>query len=216
MNAEQTTTAGALAQLGLDLHDGPLQDAAYLLGHVRALRSDVAAGRSLREVEAAAAELEEVAAGLERGLRALARRLTQGDGAEPAGLRAGLAAAVARFEQRGGGRVDVALAGALDELEPETADALAHVAGEALENARRHSGARHVVVRVDVSDAGVRLEVADDGRGFDPDAVPAGIGRRGMADRLQRLGGRLAVESEPGRGATVRAFVPAGRAGLSS
>jgi signal transduction histidine kinase len=55
----------------------------------------------------------------------------------------------------------------------------------------------------------VRLRVTDDGRGFDPGAVPDGhLGLAGMRARAERLGGRLEVTSAPGRGTTVEILAP--------
>lgn len=81
---------------------------------------------------------------------------------------------------------------------------LLRIIQEALTNARRHSGASHVTVSLEASDAEVRIEVSDNGRGFDPDAVEPGIGLRSMRERAEVLDGELRVESEPGKGTRVR------------
>jgi signal transduction histidine kinase len=52
------------------------------------------------------------------------------------------------------------------------------------------------------------FEVRDDGRGFDVRSVPRGSGLQNMRDRLDALGGRLAIESTPGRGTTVTGRLP--------
>jgi signal transduction histidine kinase len=77
----------------------------------------------------------------------------------------------------------------------------------ALHNAARHSSARNATVRVKHSKQGIRLWVADDGRGFDP-ARTRGIGLLGMEERVKRLGGIFRIESQPGRGATITAELP--------
>src|SRR5215216_620636 len=84
------------------------------------------------------------------------------------------------------------------------------IVGEALTNARRHSGAENVWVRVWSSEGKLYAEVSDDGRGFDvaeePSATPTfrgGIGIRGMNERAHLLGGELKIESEPGNGTKV-------------
>ncbi|MFI1201524.1 GAF domain-containing sensor histidine kinase [Streptomyces sp. BHT-5-2] len=92
-------------------------------------------------------------------------------------------------------------------------EALLRVAQEALHNALRHSGAGHVEVSVTRFGQGARLRVADDGRGFDTRAVRrAGrhLGLVSMRDRAGGVGGRLTVESEPGKGTAVEMEVPGG------
>jgi signal transduction histidine kinase len=64
-------------------------------------------------------------------------------------------------------------------------------------------------VRVEQGEGGVVLTVEDDGLGG---AEPSGSGLRGLADRLEALGGTLAVTSGPGSGTTVTARLPLGEA----
>ena len=54
----------------------------------------------------------------------------------------------------------------------------------------------------------LRVEVRDDGAGFDPGAAREGAGTRGMRERAELLGGSLRVEASPGRGVVVRAEIP--------
>jgi signal transduction histidine kinase len=80
---------------------------------------------------------------------------------------------------------------------------LLRVLQEALTNARRHSGAREVLVSLRVEDDDLLAEVSDDGRGFDPQTA-AGIGLKSMRERAAALGGKIEVESKPGEGTRVR------------
>jgi signal transduction histidine kinase len=96
------------------------------------------------------------------------------------------------------------------------AHALARVTQEALVNARKHAHASAVHVTLTFFDDAVGIDVADDGIGFDPEAVGAeasetssSFGIRAMTWRMQNLGGTLTVESRPGEGAVVSAIVPA-------
>ena len=83
---------------------------------------------------------------------------------------------------------------------------------EALTNVRKHSGARHAVVRVTSDPAGVTLTVEDDGRGFDPNTEmikrDESFGMRTMRERMELVGGTLSVHSAPGQGTRVTAGVP--------
>ena len=57
-------------------------------------------------------------------------------------------------------------------------------------------------------DDSLRLEVRDDGAGFDPDDVAGGVGFTSMRDRLAAVSGELAISSSPGRGTRVTATIP--------
>ena len=88
---------------------------------------------------------------------------------------------------------------------------LTRVLQEALANARRHANARRVQVRLWREGENVCVEVADDGRGFDPGASGVGVGLQSMRQRALDLGGDLEVESYPERGTRVRVMVPFSR-----
>ncbi|MFE6165567.1 GAF domain-containing sensor histidine kinase [Streptomyces sp. NPDC056486] len=92
-------------------------------------------------------------------------------------------------------------------------EAMLRVAQEALHNALRHSGAGRVCVTLVRRGAGAVLRVTDDGSGFDPRTIRrAGrhLGLVSMRDRAGGVGGRLTVESEPGKGTTIEMEVPGG------
>ena len=87
---------------------------------------------------------------------------------------------------------------------PSIAGDLAAILGEAVRNARIHSGAARIVVDAQVDHDRGTFVVSDDGRGFDPAAVPMDrFGLVGMRERAQRLGADMRVESVPGEGTTV-------------
>jgi signal transduction histidine kinase len=102
-------------------------------------------------------------------------------------------------------------------LPPAQQAGVLRVAQEALHNAARHAGARTVSVTLTGDGAGgVRLEVADDGAGFDvAAALRAGgsLGLRAMRERAGSVRGAATVDSAPGRGTVVRLEVPGGRSG---
>jgi signal transduction histidine kinase len=82
------------------------------------------------------------------------------------------------------------------------------VCAEALANVAKHAAAAHVTVAVIASDGRLRVEIADDGVGG---ADPArGSGLRGLADRVETVGGTLRVESAPGHGTRLAAEIPLG------
>jgi signal transduction histidine kinase/DNA-binding response OmpR family regulator len=124
--------------------------------------------------------------------------------------REGLLGALQRRLDAVEGRVGVAAQLLVDEtvalprlMEKE----LYHIATEALNNALKHAQVTSVSVRLNADRGQVRLEVVDDGVGFDPRAVEGqgGLGIIGMRERAESLGGELDVISAPGKGTTVAA-----------
>lgn len=75
-------------------------------------------------------------------------------------------------------------------------------------NAARHSGATRATVTLTYVEDQVRLDIRDDGRGFDPATTRYGRGIAGMRERLTADGGTLDVETRPGAGCVVSAAVP--------
>jgi signal transduction histidine kinase len=100
-------------------------------------------------------------------------------------------------------KLEVTVSGRL----PEQVESAAYfVVSEALSNAAKHSHANEVRLAASKEGDALVLEVVDDGIGG---AAPGGgSGLRGLADRVEALGGRLTVSSPPGRGTTLRAQFP--------
>jgi signal transduction histidine kinase len=96
---------------------------------------------------------------------------------------------------------------------------LLRAAQEALANVAKHANANRVGLTLSYMEDLVTLDVRDDGVGFEPDArrtngsADGGFGLAGMRQRVQRLAGRLDIESEPGGGTAISATVPAIPAG---
>jgi signal transduction histidine kinase len=84
---------------------------------------------------------------------------------------------------------------------------------EALQNAAKHAQGASAAV-IDLYDNGaLRVEIRDDGAGFDPRAVAGGLGFTSMRDRVAAVGGEIDITSSPGRGTCVTASIPLGREG---
>jgi signal transduction histidine kinase len=96
-------------------------------------------------------------------------------------------------------------------LDPELEEMLFRVVQEGIANALRHAAARSVRVRLRVTDRAAELLVEDDGIGFEPSGAhhgQAGSGLDNLRQRVASLGGRLALDGRPGRGARLRVRVP--------
>jgi signal transduction histidine kinase len=92
---------------------------------------------------------------------------------------------------------------------PQEIEAAAYFAGlEAVQNAVKHSGGSQVCVRLTDGSDGLRLEVSDDGQGFDVEAADAAAGTTHLRDRLEAVGGHVAVVSAPGAGTRVSCWIP--------
>jgi signal transduction histidine kinase len=93
----------------------------------------------------------------------------------------------------------------------ESKQGLYRIAQEALHNAARHARAKRVVIAISEVNSDIRLEVSDDGVGFDPHAAPHSghFGLNTMRERATELGGTLEIDSQVRVGTTVRVFVPA-------
>ena len=97
----------------------------------------------------------------------------------------------------------------IDRLALSAEEALYRIGQEALHNVVKHANASNATIRIWREDGRVHLSVADDGDGFDPEAVPRGhLGLIGMRQRVDLVGGELRVESRAGRGTTIAASVP--------
>ena len=92
------------------------------------------------------------------------------------------------------------------QADPQRDAEVFRIAQEAMQNALRHAQASRVVVRIGGEDGHLRLDVVDDGVGFDPQAAglrSQRLGLTSMEERAQRIGGRLEIRSVEGEGTTV-------------
>jgi two-component system NarL family sensor kinase len=127
------------------------------------------------------------------------------------GLPAALEQLGREFGEAGGARVNVEVDGEVDDLPEELKTVMFRVAQEALTNIGKHALAQEVRISLHADVEGLRLTVADNGRGFDLDAVQLdpnrGIGLRNMRERLEAIGGELFLLSSGSEGTLVEAVV---------
>ena len=157
-------------------------------------------------LDEALTDMRSIAAGL---------RSPELDAARPAEI---VRRAVADHERRSGTVATVDVEGIPEAAPLATKIALYRILSEALSNAARHGGGVAVNVRVTRSDSEtLMLEVADSGPGFDATASPGAghLGLAGMRERAELLGGRFELESAPGAGTRVRAYLPLAEAGAA-
>jgi signal transduction histidine kinase len=113
------------------------------------------------------------------------------------------------FMEETGVRVSLKAFTALEQATDSVRTVLYRVAQEALTNVARHAKASRVEVSIQCLDGSIRMEIRDDGQGFDVDeksgaAKHKRLGLTGMRERVEMIGGTFGVESAPGHPTTVR------------
>jgi signal transduction histidine kinase len=123
---------------------------------------------------------------------------------EQEGLVGALRQRLEAVERRAGVKTRL-LADELTDLPAAVEDGLYRIALEALNNALKHAAADSVNVYIRTRGGGIELEVADNGTGFDSDAMggTGGIGLNSMQERAEKLGATLTIGSTPGKGTQV-------------
>ena len=124
----------------------------------------------------------------------------------------GLAAALETYAERAASRGNLELIADLPDLAPpplpsDVLIALFRAAQEAITNVLKHADATQLELSLEESDGRIRLRVEDDGRGFEPDSATQKEaqtwGLKIMRERIESIGGKVQIESEPGEGTRV-------------
>lgn len=125
-----------------------------------------------------------------------------------AGLAAALQERLESVEQRSGVKTEFICPG-MDYVDSRTEEELYRIAQEALNNALKHAQAQTVRVCLQQNEQDLCLEIADNGRGFDPAAGASngGMGLRSMQERAAQIDGKLSINSHPNEGTTLRVNV---------
>jgi signal transduction histidine kinase len=206
--AEQAAALAERSRLARELHDSVTQSLYSVTMYTEAAARLLATGQ-----EATAAEyLRDARDTAQEALREMRllifelRPLVL----EESGLAGALQARLDAVEKRGGVQAELRVRGVegladADWLPLAVQQELYYIAQEALNNSLKHARAEHLQVCLGLEDGAVRLEVMDDGAGFDPATAGerGGLGLQGMRERVQRIGGQLQIESAPGQGTKV-------------
>jgi signal transduction histidine kinase len=182
-------------RLELRLHEGAEQRLQRLVDQLHAARASNASGVAAERIDRAESQLNLTLEELRRLAHGLHPRVL---------TEAGLARALASLAEQA--PVHVEVVASADNMPAEVEAVAYFVCSEALANIAKHASASRVSVSVTTGDGWVRVEVEDDGLGG---ADPArGTGLRGLADRVEALGGTLYVESPADRGTRLAAEIP--------
>ncbi len=215
--------AGLHAQLLVQAHEaGVLDERQRMAGEIHDVLAQGLTGivTQLEAAEGDPAERERHLAAAKRLARESlteARRSVQAlrpQQLDGAGLPVALGEVVETWSGMHGVRADLILTGTARRLLPEIEATLLRTAQEALANVARHANAGRVGLTLSYMEDMVTLDVRDDGDGFEPErprevTESGGFGLSAMRERLARIAGSLAVESEPGAGTALSACVPA-------
>jgi PAS domain S-box-containing protein len=191
------------ARIARELHDETGQSLTALLVGLRTIEEST--------TMAQAAELAQQLRGIVAQTLDEVGRLSRGlhpSLLDDVGLAAALTRLVQEFKQLHGIAVDLRIEGLdAEPLPPLVQTTVYRVLQEALTNVGKHAGARSVSVRLARGEATVELRVRDDGVGFGS-GDGGRLGLRGMRERAALLGGSVEVESQPGAGTTITAYLP--------
>jgi signal transduction histidine kinase len=204
VQAERLAAVQERNRVARDIHDG--------LGHaLTVVQMQIKAARAvLADAARADAVLEKAQRQAEEALREVRRSVGALREQAPSVPLSDALRALADEASAAGVRTEVCVTGSARALPAQTQESLYRAAQEGLTNVRKHARATHVQLRLDYSHtANVWLEVRDDGTGVAGDGTaPPGFGLVGIRERTALLGGRMTLDSAPGRGSTLRVEVP--------
>ena len=210
-NARAEAAAAERNRMAREVHDAVAQGLVSVLLQLRAAQGAIADGHP-DEATAALAEARTAAEAVfeetRRSVLGLAPSPLEGRTLEEA-----LELELAWANRTGVIDAHLVTAGSPVVPDPEVAHTLFRIAQEALTNAIRHARATSVRVGLVYASTGVTLLVQDDGEGFDRSLLEDGgaehgLGLGGMAERARLLGGTLELDSTPGWGTRIRAWIP--------
>ncbi len=208
-------------RIARELHDGIAQVLAYVNTKSQAVEELLAADR-VAEARGQVAELAAAARSTYVDIREAILGLNS-PVAPAGGLSTALRAYGQRFAEASKLAVRVEVVGGADsiDLDPAVDDEVFRIVREALTNVRKHAGASRVTIRLAIDAQRLVVEVADDGRGFDPARVgPEAsdwprVGITGMRKRAASLGGTIQWHAAPSGGTIVHVVIPVGIGGTA-
>jgi PAS domain S-box-containing protein len=201
--AQQAAILRERQRMARDLHDSVTQ-LLYSLTLLSEAGQRMAKAGELQQVEENQARLSEIAQQALQEMRLMVYELRPLP-LKREGLVRTLEQRLEAVERRAGVDTHLVIEGEVD-LTADVEEEIYRIAQEALNNSLKHARASVVTVTIRAERGYVALEVTDNGRGFDPEAVSdkRGLGLVTMQERAEKLGGRLTVRSVPGGGTSVK------------
>ena len=195
-------------RIARELHDTLLQGFQGLVLRFQAIMERLPADQPAR------AQIGETLERADEVLIAGRDRVSQLRALEAGDLAVALASAARAASVHANARFHFLVRGTARPVHPIVMEELDAIGAEAITNAFRHANADTIQATLNYGQTGVTLDIADDGVGIDSQVLAQGgreghFGFTGMRERAEKLGAKLAISSEPGRGATIRVTLPA-------
>jgi PAS domain S-box-containing protein len=196
------------ARIARELHDDITQRLAMLAIEIEQVQ---ACSEKPSELRNRTDELSNRAKEISNDIQALSHEL-HSSRLEYFGIVRGMKSWCSEFSERQGMEIEFKSSGLPNSLPPETSLCLFRVLQEALHNAAKHSGVKHVDVQLREDSGEVQLIVSDLGKGFDVGAAKQdrGLGVTSMQERVRLVGGTIVIDSKPLGGTTIHVRVPLG------
>jgi signal transduction histidine kinase len=197
-------------EISRELHDGVVQRLIGINIELSALGAQ--AGRGAPTPKARIARIRRLVANTVKAVHQFARELRPAV-LDDLGLIPALHSYSKSLAARKKIRIQMTAFGGVEALGSDKRTALFRVAQEALTNVARHAHATRVGLSIIKIPGAIRMEISDNGRSFHIGNAltarnPKRLGLIGMKERVEMVGGRMAIESAPGKGTTVRAEIP--------
>jgi len=204
----------ARSKLARDLHDGPTQSISAIAMRLNFVR--LLLGRDPQKVKDELFKLENLARRTTKEIRTMLFTLRPVV-LETQGLRAAVEQLADKFREMDDLPIRLEIEDLEGKLDTSTQAVAWFITEECLNNVKKHADARRVEVRMYLRDEHFVVEIQDDGKGFDVDAVMADYDQRGslgllnLQERADLVNGRTTIKSAPGEGTQVTLVVPLSR-----
>ncbi len=191
-------------RISMELHDGIIQ-AIYAIGIKLELTRLTLVNKAEVEAQIVSAnqDLNRVIEDLRRYIRNLRAGVEYS-----VSLREQIEEIADRFRQVSSARIVVDISRSFTQLTETHLHVLTQIAREALSNIVRHAEATEVYLDLHETTQQITMVISDNGKGFDADTVQQGIGLHNIRQRARHIGGKVEIDSAPGRGATITVTLP--------
>ena len=205
MHAQERRTAliEDRERIARDVHDAVIQDLFAVGLSLEGTSQRIDNPEARAAVRTAITRLDECISSLRHFIFDLSR-----PGGEDRALTTEISELTGELADAYGARVDVVVNGVLGDVSERVADAIMHVVKETTSNALRHSGSRQVAVSLTGNAMDFRVDVSDEGSGFEMDQITPGMGIKNVRERVFGLGGTVEIRSTLGRGTVVSITLP--------